>query len=83
MLGEGEHYVKVFDRQHLGRPLLRPLLACRRLAFRAMPIPARVVSDLLVAALGALLHMSTQCGSATLDDVSKRSTLLAIKKLIR
>jgi hypothetical protein len=47
-----------------------------------MPIPARVVSDLLMAALSALLHMSTQCCSPTLDDVSKRSTLLAIKKLV-
>jgi len=25
--------------------------------------------------------MSTECSSATLDDVSKRSTLLAIKRL--
>jgi hypothetical protein len=45
-----------------------------------MPVPARVVSDLLVPALGALLHMSTECSTPTLDDVSKRSTLLAIER---
>jgi hypothetical protein len=45
-----------------------------------MPVSARVVCDPLMAALGALLHMSTQCGSATLEDVSKHSTLLAIER---
>jgi hypothetical protein len=45
-----------------------------------MPIPARVVGDLFVAATGAPLHMSTECSSPTLDDVSKRSTLLAIEE---
>jgi len=71
--------MKVFDRQQLGRSLLRPLLSCCGLAFRTMPIPARVVSDLLMAALGALLHMPTERGTPTLDDVSERSTLLAIE----
>jgi hypothetical protein len=77
LLGKSEHYVKVFDRQQLGCPLLRPLLSCCGLAFWAMPIAARVVSDLLMTALGALLHMSTDYGSAALDDVSKHTTLLA------
>jgi hypothetical protein len=46
-----------------------------------MPIPARVVGNLLMATLGALLHVSTECGTATLDDVSKRSTLFVTKRL--
>ena len=45
--------MKVFDRQKLGRPLLSPLLSRGGLAFRAMPIPARVVSNLLMAAPSA------------------------------
>ena len=32
---------------------------------------------MLMSTLVALLHMSTECGAATLDDVSKRFTLFA------
>ena len=67
---QGEYQVEVTAGEQFCFAVIEPLFLCQRLAFGAMPIAARVVSDLLKAASIALLHMTAQrSGSAYLDMV--------------
>ena len=59
-LRHGEDDVEVLGVEELGAAILQPLGAGQRLALRAVPIPAAVVGDALVAALIALLDMAAQ-----------------------
>jgi hypothetical protein len=54
-----------------------PLLLVERLTLRAMPVAARVVRWVLVAAmLAAFVQVSAECGRAALGDVRQRPPLL-------
>ena len=63
-----EDHVEVFAIEKFGLAALDPLHAGQRLTLWAMTIPAGPVTDALVAALIALLNLSTEsCRSAHLD----------------
>ena len=69
-LGHGEHNVEVGHIEQFRLPVLEPLSACETLAFRAVPVSARVVRHTLMAAIIAPLDMSAESdGAATFDRV--------------
>ena len=62
--------MEVLDGEELLPSCLDPLLFLEELALRAVPVPAGVVGYLEVAALLALVDVSSQCGGpADLDSV--------------
>ena len=70
LVRQGEDDVEVLDGEELFPPCLDPLLFLQELTLRAVPVPARVVGYLEVAALLALVDVSPQtCRSADLDGV--------------
>src|SRR5207248_9789415 len=52
--------MEIRDRQQLGLPLGKPCLSRQSLAFRAMPIAARIISDAGEAAFRAALDMAAE-----------------------
>src|SRR6185295_9406346 len=78
---EREHHMKIGDRKQLLFPLVQPGCASHRLTFRAMPVAARVVLDLLMTAVMALVHMTAQCGSPALRHRTKDFPLLTRKRV--
>ncbi len=52
-----EDHMEVLHRQQVRGPRLHPLPRCGPLALRAMAIAARVVGDLLMAAIGSRLKL--------------------------
>jgi len=81
LLGHGEDDVEVFDRQELGLPVLQPLGPRQRLALRAVPVPAAVERDALMAAGVALLDVTTQRCRATVLDVGHDTALSAAERV--
>ena len=71
-----EHDVEVLDWQQLGFAGFQPAGTGQRLAFRAVPIPARVVRDALMSALVTLFDMTAQGGRAALLKGARNHTLL-------
>ena len=70
LVRQGEDDMEVLDGEELFPPCLDPLLFLQELTLRAVPVPARVVGYLEVAALLALVDVSPQiCRSADLDGV--------------
>ncbi len=70
LVRQGEDDMEVLNGEELFPPGLDPLLFLQELALGAVPVPARVVGYLEVAALLALVDVSPQCGSsADLDGV--------------
>ena len=70
LVRQGEDDVEVLDGEELFPPCLDPLLFLQELALRTVPVPARVVGYLAMAALLALVDVSPQiCRSADLDGV--------------
>jgi hypothetical protein len=57
--------VEVTAGQQFGFAVIEPFFLRQRLAFRAMPIAAGVVSNLLKATLVTLLNMSAKSGGST------------------
>src|SRR5664280_28158 len=69
---EGEDHVEVADGQDFRLPLGHPAVPGGGLALRAMTIPAGIIRDGLMPALGALVAMTAQGGgAATLDGVQR------------
>src|ERR1035437_438628 len=69
---EGEDHVEVADGQDFRLPLGHPAVPGGGLARRAMTIPAGIIRDGLMPALGALVAMTAQGGgAATLDGVQR------------
>ena len=65
---QGEHDVEIWHRQQIGLTGGQPLIARTTLAFGAMPVAARIISNTGVGAVGAGLDMATECrGPAQLD----------------
>src|SRR5262247_2423852 len=62
---QGENNVEIAHRQEFLSTRLHPLGSGRSLAFWTMTIAARVVGDLLMAALIALVDVAAQSGSPT------------------
>ena len=70
LVRQGEDDVEVLDGEELFPPCLDPLLFLQELTLGAVPVPARVVGYLDMAALLALVDVSPQCrGPADLDGV--------------
>ena len=59
---QGEDHMEVLDRQQVLDARLHPVPRRGPLALRAMPVAARVVGDVLVAALGAGRNMAAERG---------------------
>ncbi len=55
-----EYQMKVAARKQFCFAVIEPLFLCQRLAFRAMPITAGIISDLLKCTLVALLNMTAK-----------------------
>ena len=68
--------VKIFDGQQFRLPGLHPLRGGGGLALGAVAVAARVVGDLLMAAVVALLDVSAQGGSPAGGDVAQGAALL-------
>src|SRR5471032_2392369 len=71
--------VKIGNRQQFALTLLQPGSAGHRLALGAMPVAARIVLNLLVAAVAAPLNVAAQRGGAALGNRTECLTLLARK----
>src|SRR5205085_2925404 len=71
-----EDHVEVLNRQQFRRTLFHPPRPGRGLALGTVAIAARVVGDLLVAALVTRLHVSAQRGSPALRHGLENSSLL-------
>ena len=67
-VGQREHHVKIRHRQQFACALREPSGPGHRLALRAVPVAARVVLNLLVAAVVAALEMATQGRRATTEN---------------
>jgi hypothetical protein len=76
---QGEDDMKVRHRQQLRRSRRHPSCACVPLASGAVPVPARVVRDGLMAAARALITMAAQGRSATSDDGIEHLAMLPCK----
>ena len=75
LLRDRKDNVEVLDWEQLSLPLSNPPCSRQLLTLGAMPIPAGVVSDLLVATLVALLNVSARCSCPASDETSQYSTL--------
>ena len=78
---EGEDDVEVFDGEQLGFPGLHPVGGGGGLALGAVAVAARVVGDLLMPALVALLDVSAQRGGAAGGDVAQGAALLGRERV--
>jgi hypothetical protein len=76
---QGEDDVEVRHRQQLSRSRGHPSETCVPLASWAVPVPARVVRDGLMAAARALITMAAQGRSATADDGIEHLAMLPCK----
>ena len=72
-IGQREYDMEIFDRDNLFPAELYPLLALLVLAFGAMSVPAAVVADMYVTALGTHLYMSAKGAGAALRHVAEGS----------
>ena len=63
LLWQRKDHMKVLNREKFRRPFLHPLGSGRSLALRAVAVAARVVSDLLMAAVVASLHVTARAPS--------------------
>ena len=64
-LRDGEDHMEVLSVEKFGSTILQPLSASQRLAFWAVAITARIVTDALVVTTIAVLDVATKCrGSA-------------------
>jgi hypothetical protein len=61
---QGEHQMEIAAAKQFGFAVIEPLFFCQCLAFRAMPIPARIISDLLKCTLVALFDMTAKHSSS-------------------
>jgi len=69
--------MEVFDTgQEILSPCLEPLGPCCGLALRTMAVTTGVEIDLFVSAFVAFLHMTTQSGRSTADNVFHHLSLL-------
>jgi len=59
-----EHNVEVAHRQKIGAARLEPSIGRRGLALAAMPIAARIISDVAVATFFARADVPAECGGA-------------------
>ena len=75
MLRQGKDYMEILDGQQLISARLHPLGPGCGLAFGAMAITTRVVSDLTIAALIALFEMAAQNSGPTSRDVLDHTAL--------
>ena len=69
LVGKGENDVVVLNGQKLTLPIGEPLGAGRGLAFGAVPIPARVASDLEIATSIAAFDMAARGGGSAGGDI--------------
>lgn len=79
--GECEDDVEVSDRQNPHEPLCDPFLLRKRLTLGAVPISARVVRRLLVAARGAHVEMTTERYGPAERDGRKCATLIDAQRV--
>ena len=78
---ERKDHMKVFDGQQLGFPGLHPLRRGGGLALGAVAVAARVVGDLLMPALVALLDVPAQRRSPAGRDVAQGAALLGRERV--
>ncbi len=71
----GEDHMEVLSVEKFGSTVLQPLSASQRLAFWAVAITARVVTDAPVITAIAVLDMTTKCRGATQLDCAHDATL--------
>ena len=76
--GNGEHDMEVWNRQEVLFALFDPCFALCVLAFRAMPVTARVVTDTHMPACVAFIHMSAQRRSTAAFYGTKRSLQVCV-----
>src|SRR6266487_2978968 len=79
LVRQSEDDVEVRHRQQLSRPGSHPSGACVPLASWAVPVPARVVRNGLMAAARALITMAAQGRCATSDDSIEHLAMLPCK----
>ena len=75
LLGHGKNDVKVLGVEQFGLTIFQPLGASQRLAFWTAAIPARVISDPLLATRIALLDMTAERRCSTARDCGHGGTL--------
>ena len=63
-----EYNMEITDGQQFLAPFSEPLLACVNLALWAVPIPARMEFDLLIATVNALIAMPAKSSCAAAGD---------------
>jgi hypothetical protein len=68
--------MEIWNRKELLFSISKPFRAGGGLAFRAMPISARIVGNLPVTAVTALLHMAAKGRRSAHGNVSHRPPLL-------
>ena len=69
-----EHHVEVRHVEQFRLTVLEPLRACETLAFRAVPVAARVVRDALMATIAAPLDVTAERGGAAAFDRTHGTT---------
>ena len=69
--GKRKHNVGIRHGQQFGRSGEKPFIARRRLTLRAVPVPARVVSEDLARAVVTLLEMAAESGGAACANVTE------------
>ena len=75
LLRRGEDDMEVFDRQQFAASIVEPFGTRERLALRAVPVPAAVERDALMATGVALLDMTAERSRATTLDRSHHTAL--------
>ena len=76
---QSEYNVEVRDAEEFSLSCGEPALASLCLALRAVPVPAGIIRDGLMTALGALVDVSSQGRRAAAGDCPQHAELLEIQ----
>ena len=76
---QGEYYVEVRNFEEFPFARGEPALARLCLTLRAMPVPAGIIRDGLMTALGALIDVASQRRRATAGDCPQYTQLLEVQ----
>jgi len=76
---QGEYYVEVRNFEEFPFARGEPALASLCLTLRAVPVPAGIIRDGLMTALGALIDVSSQGRCAAAGDCPQHAQLLEVQ----
>ena len=76
---QGEHDVEVWNVEEFFLSCGEPALASLCLTLRTVPVPAGIIGDGLMTALGALIDVPSQRCRAAADDCPQHAQLLEVQ----